>query len=128
MPTPADGTLEIAYLNDIVVTEGGAEVCNVDRQIGTQLKVVRGTISEFQPPNLLPESREFDLDKSVVKFPKLESANIPLSMPRGNWPPNPLKPVPHTAQASWKNLQYVPRITEHAPLTNRTHQADVAQR
>ena len=126
VPTPSDRTLAIAYLNDVIVTEDtdgnpstpDVEVCNVD-QIGTELMVLRGDIIDFQGTGPLPETRIFDLDKAQVSFPKLASANIPLNYTRRTWKPNPLKPASKT-DSSWKDLQYVPRIADHAGLTDRT--------
>ena len=110
-PTGSDNHLEIAYLNDWThrkdLDGDGVDevVCDVN-QIGTELKVTRGTIVGHEPAGqALPLSREFNLDKAVVKFPALETANIPLTIGRGAaWPPTPNTPANPDAEADWKDM------------------------
>ena len=129
-PTGTDNHLEIAYLNDFVLWKdanknntmdpdeiefddlngndrrdpGEPDMCNVN-QIGTELKVIRGTIIGHDPSaQSLPASREFNLDKAVVKFPALEAANIPLTIGNLNWPPPAANPVNPDAEAEWVDM------------------------
>lgn len=138
VPTPTDRHLEIAYLNDWVLrtdTNGNGimepnepavyddangngrqdpnepDTCNVD-QIGTELKVTRGTISISEPTNLtVPASREFNLDKAVLTFPALEAASLPLNIGRGPWPPSPNLPTNPDDETNWKDM--VPSLKEY---------------
>jgi hypothetical protein len=118
IPSPNDKTLNIAYLNSVRVEEGGQVVCNVP-QVGTELWVERGVVDDYEGTEPLPGNRLFDLDGAQLKFPKLESADIPLKTPRKTWKPNPLRPANH-ADPAWGDLQYVPRIADHVGLTDRT--------
>lgn len=137
-PTGTDNRLEVAYLNDFVQWNdansngtmepeeiefddlngngrrdpGEPDTCNVN-QIGTQLKVTKGTIITHDPSTQpLPASREFDLDKAVVKFPALESANIPLTINAPNWPPPAANPLNPDNEAEWADM---------VPALLRTH-------
>jgi len=129
-PTGSDNHLEVAYLNDFVLWNdangngtmepneiefddlngngrrdaGEPDICNVN-QVGTELKVTRGTIISHEPSTqTLPASREFDLDKAVVKFPALETANIPLKISATTWPPPPANPVNADNESEWSDM------------------------
>jgi hypothetical protein len=115
IPSRNDRRLHIAYLNDVVVREAGAVVCEVD-QVGTELMVVRGVIDLYDGRDPMPPTRIFNLDEARLLLPRLENAiNIPLNTPRNGWKPTPLKAA---SPAHWRDLQYVPRITEHGNLKN----------
>ena len=116
IPSPNDRRLHIAYLNSVLVNEGGAVVCDVP-QVGTELQVVRGVVDDYDGRDPMPQTRIFNLDKARVTFPKLESATIQLHTPRHGWKPNPLK-APH-GDPAWKDLQYVPRIQDHPGMGSR---------
>jgi hypothetical protein len=114
VPTPSQHLLEVAYLNDVQLKEGGAPVCTVD-QLGHEMQILRGIIVDVdhttnQPA---PESNKFDLDRAVVEFPALASANIPLTFNRDAWgtdPPTPTGPADPDNESHWHNLRYVPSI------------------
>jgi hypothetical protein len=108
VPSPANRMLEVAYLNDVEMKEPDGSVSCAVKQIGTELVVVRGDISEAEPP--APENRIFDLDGWVVNFPALDQANLPFTGFRPRGMPNPLVPGP---TGSWNNPQYVPAIKDH---------------
>lgn len=108
VPTPSNKMLEVAYLNDVELTEpDGTVSCSV-KQIGTELVVLRGDITQAQPP--APEDRIFDLDGWVVTFPALDKANQKFSGFRPKGMPNPLVPGP---TGNWKSAKYVPAIKDH---------------
>ena len=123
-PTPGDNHLNIAYLNDWVhnedITGDGVpdEVCNVP-QVGTELKLTRGDIVSWEPSSKpLPPSREFDLDKAVVRFPAVEAANQALTIDRDPWTGPPPGPGDPDNPDHWKNLKWVPGLKEyHAGTT-----------
>ena len=131
-PTGTDNHLEIGYLEDWVlrkdVNNNGVmeptepaifddlnnngvqdanepDKCNVN-QMGTELVIDRGTIQGHEPSATpLPANRVFDLDKAVVKFPALETANIPLTIGRGTaWPPTPDEPADPDNEGHWKDM------------------------
>jgi hypothetical protein len=117
--TKAEEKLEIAYLNTVKLDETDTagntkEVCNVE-QVGTELQVLRGDIVDAQSdPNPTPDDRIFNLDNAVVRFPALETANLPLTPVRGHaWPPTPLQPVDPTKAGEWQDLKFVPSIKDH---------------
>jgi hypothetical protein len=136
-PTGSDNHLEIAYLNDFVLWNdangngtmepneiefddlnnngrrdpGEPDMCNVN-QIGSELKVTKGTIISHDPSTQpLPASKEFNLDKAVVKFPALETANIPLTIGNLNWPPPAANPLNADVEAEWADM--VPALLKH---------------
>lgn len=115
-PNAGDNHLNIAYLNS---WENGD--CKVE-QVGTELKVMVGDIVDHQPSSKpIPASREFDLDKAIVRFPALEAANQPLIMVRDKFtdpPPGPANP--DDANEWKKNLKWIPSIKEfHSGSTIR---------
>lgn len=119
----------IGYLNDVRLTEdqdtngdnvidkNNVVVCEVD-QIGTELMVVRGniTVAEKNVPVTPPPTKTFNLDRAVLTFPALETANIPLDDTRQAWPPTPVKPADPNDEKQWE-LKYVPGAKEHHPGT-----------
>lgn len=135
VPSP-DRHLEIAYLEDFVLrndTNGNGvmdptepvafddvngngvkdanehDTCNID-QIGTELKITRGTIDVSEPVGKQVPA-EFNLDKAVVTFPALEAANIALSGGPATWPPSPDVPANTDDEPQWKN--HVPILRQH---------------
>ena len=116
VPTLAEDRLEIAYLNKILIEETTAgvkkEVCNVE-PVGTELMVLRGDIDYALTDPAPPDDRIFNLDGAVVKFPALEAASIPLSATRKAWPPSPMWPANPKTEGEWKDLQFVPSLTDH---------------
>lgn len=123
-PTGNDNHLNIAYLNDWVHREDidgdGVldEVCNVP-QVGTELKVIKGTIVASEPTSLaVPPAREFDLDKATVRFPAVETANQALTIVRDKWMGPPTGPTDPDKPEHWKNLKWIPSLKEfHANTT-----------
>lgn len=124
VPTTADNHLEIAYLNSVdmkedidtdgdgVIDQPNKSVCNV-QQIGTELKVTRGSITTSQPM-AAPASNEFNLDQAVVTFPALEGANQTLQLARGPWPPTGSSaPANPDVEGDWNDLKWVPKLTDH---------------
>jgi hypothetical protein len=125
VPTPPEHMLEVAYLEDVKLFEdmngdgdesdAGELVCEVD-QIGTELMVVRGKIvsaAQGSSPATPPASKKFNLDKAVITFPQLETANIPLKFKRNGWPPTPPKPLDPSKDAEWADLQFVPGLRHY---------------
>lgn len=117
-PIGSDNHLSIAYLNDWTHSEdidsdGDLdEVCNV-QQMGTELKVIRGTIVASEPTSLaVPASREFDLDRATVRFPAVEAANQALAIVRDPWTGPPKTPADTEQPAHWKNLKWIPGLKE----------------
>jgi hypothetical protein len=128
--------LEIAYLNDWVLrkdTNGNgvmdptepavfddlnnngvrdaneSDTCNVD-QMGTHLIVDRGSVDTSLGATVVAGQPQ-DIDKAVIRFPALETANIPLTIDKGTtWPPAPATPGTPAApanpdnEADWKDM------------------------
>jgi hypothetical protein len=112
VPSPQDQMLEVAYLNDVEIKEADGTVsCSVE-QIGTELIVVRGDISQDVPP--APEDRIFDLNGWVVNFPALDKAKLKFAGYRPKGMPNPVVPG---STGNWSNPQYVPAIKDHHSLS-----------
>ena len=123
IPEPP-GRINVAYLGNVFVppdtdTNGDGTVDNFDapvcdvKQIGTELMVIRGTISESLPANLTPANKSYNLDKAVINLPQLESANVGLVAVR-----TPGTPSNVTAPASWTDLRFVPSIKEFHGSSN----------
>jgi hypothetical protein len=118
----ANPRLDIAYLNDTTINlsqtralktgESDRVVCNVP-QVGTQLEIVRGTITGAIPPNA-PElpSKIFDLDEKEVTFPALEAGAVGPGLVH-TWPPVPPLPTPASSAAQWHTLRFIPGLTKH---------------
>ncbi len=114
---PDNDRLNVAYLDDVRLEEdidsgrpGKEVVCEI-KQIGTELKVLRGKIVGSTPS--APGQREFDLHRYVVTFPMLDNSNIDLDFDRKDWNPNAPSPShpndPHDPK-DWENLQFLPAI------------------
>ena len=104
VPTLAENRFEVAYLESTSVSD-----CTV-KQLGTDLQVVEGRIVE---PANHDGSGRFNLERAVVTFPALESASIPLVVPRGQRPTTPpFKPANPSNAAEWEDLKWVPNVRE----------------
>lgn len=116
----ANDRLNVAYLDNVTLEEdidagrpGKEVVCDI-KQIGTELKVLRGKIAGSTPS--APGQREFDLHRSVVTFPMLDNSNIDLNFARKGWTPTaPYAPTPPNPNdphdpKDWENLQFLPAI------------------
>jgi hypothetical protein len=117
-PTGSDNHLNIAYLNDWTHKEDtdgdGVDevVCDVT-QMGTELKVIRGTIVDWEPKSLpVPGSREFDLDNATVRFPAVVAANQALSILRDPWLGPATTPGDPEQPGHWRNLKWIPGLKE----------------
>jgi hypothetical protein len=107
--SPSQKMLEVAYLNDVEMTDpDGSVSCSV-KQIGTELIVVRGGITEAEPP--APEDGIFNLSGWVVNFPALDKAKIDFDGFRESGLPSPLV----AGTGSWESQKYVPSIKDHHP-------------
>jgi hypothetical protein len=118
-PDAGDNHLNIAYLNSWKLIEDidgdgvEDEACNVP-QVGTELKVEWGDIVDHEPKSKpLPASREFNLDKAVVRFPALEKADQPLTIVRDKFTDPPASPVDPDKTDHWRNLKWIPSIKEY---------------
>jgi len=79
------------------------DTCNVD-QMGTDLIVERGIVDSSVGKTVIVGQPE-DLDKAVIRFPALETANIPRTIDRGTaWPPTPPTPGNPDQEADWKDM------------------------
>lgn len=133
-PTGSDNHLEVAYLNNWTFwtdangngtmepneieyddlngngsrDAGEPDFCTV-HQLGTKLKVTKGTIISHDPASqTLPGDYVFDLDKTVVKFTALETANLPLTVGNMDWPPPDTEPSDPNDESKWEKM--VPRL------------------
>jgi hypothetical protein len=80
------------------------DTCNVD-QIGTQLIVDRGVVESSVGGATVVVGQPQDIDKAVIRFPALETANIPLTIDKGpTWPPTPATPGNPDNEADWKDM------------------------
>jgi hypothetical protein len=131
-PSATDNHVDVAYLNSWKYTEdidpataGDEVICDV-HQIGTELKIVTGTIVGFDPPTfVIPASREFDMDKAVVTFSALEAITQNVSLNRSNgWPPTPTEPANPGNDPDWENLKWVPSLTEYFSTQTPPHTLD----
>jgi hypothetical protein len=107
VPTPSKKTLQVAYLKDVSWNDADGSVSCSVKQIGTQLVLVRGDVTDAQPP--APEDGIFDLNGWVVSFPALDKANIKFDGFRKSGMPSPLVAGP----THWKSQKYVPKIIDH---------------
>ncbi len=113
---PSGQRIHVAYLKDVsvppdtdtngdgVINAADEPVCKV-QQIGTELKVLRGDITESLPVNLTPANRTYDLAGARVTLPDL-TGSMPTAIRTLPTPTNV------TAPASWTDLQFVPSIKE----------------
>ena len=106
VPSPRDGTMEIAYLKDSTLPG-----CAVD-QIGTDLMVIEGNIVDPKEP---PANRMFDVGGAVVKFPDLDESNETLVAKRGPRPVAPFQPGNTSDVTLWEDLQWVPSVSSEYP-------------
>jgi hypothetical protein len=116
IPDPSNQRIHVAYLknvsvppdtdtnHDMVIDAHDDPVCNV-QQIGTEMMVVRGVITESLPVSLTPANRTYDLAGARITLPDL-SGSIPTAVRTLPTPTNV------TAPASWSDLQFVPSIKE----------------
>jgi hypothetical protein len=119
-PNAGDNHLNIAYLNSWkheanLDTDPELEVaCDVE-QIGTELKLIVGDIVAHEPSTKpVPPTREFNLDKAIVRFPAVEAANQPLTMVRDKFTDPPTEPANPDDPKEWKkNLKWIPSIKEY---------------
>jgi hypothetical protein len=108
----SSNVVNVAYLEDVDLQEGGASVCHVD-QIGTEFRVLRGSISSYTgtPP---PASKEFDVNGAKIRFPALRDRR--LKFKRTGWKPDPVLPqkpgVPTNDPKKWTDVRFVPGIKE----------------
>lgn len=114
IPDPGNQHLHVAYLGNVFVppdtdtnVDGTIDandepVCNV-QQIGTELMVVRGTITDSQPTT--PGNRTYNLDGAKVTFQDLRG-------PAPTFVRTLPTPTNVTAPATWTDVQFVPSIKE----------------
>ena len=116
IPDASSQRIHVAYLKDVfvppdtdtngdgVVNTGDEPVCNV-QQIGTELMVLRGTITESLPVAKTPANRSYDMHGATVTFPHL-TGGTPIAVRTLPTPTNVTSPV------SWADLHFVPSIKE----------------
>ena len=116
IPEPSNQRIHVAYLNDVFVapdtdtngdgsiTPADAPVCDV-QQIGTELKVIRGVVTESLPVAKTPANRTYDLAGARVTLPHL-TGSTPTAVRTLPTPTNVTSP------ASWTDLHFVPSIKE----------------
>jgi hypothetical protein len=114
VPDPGNQHLHVAYLEDVfvppdtdtnhdmVIDANDEPVCDV-KQIGTELMVVRGTITDSRPTT--PGNRTYNLKGAKVTFPDLNG-------PAPTFVRTLPTPTNVTAPAAWTDVQFVPSIKE----------------
>lgn len=134
--TPAtssgDNHVEVAYLNSWTYKEdvdpakpGDETICDV-HQIGTELKLITGTLKSFAPSTYpMKPTREIDLDGATVTIPAIEDDNQGLVIKRqAGFPPAPKEPADPDSDPEWEDLKWVPSLSEYFATQTPPHTLD----